>query len=147
MTPAKLRSEVTRAVQLDRQIADLTDELKQLKASLLHEAGTRPEEHVATDGGGWTWTAEGSDGCIARVTAPAPSLKSKIDGEGKAIEKIRSAAGRFFDKLFKATLAYKPVDNFRTEAEALLDRQAGKLIRLCETESSPKVAFETKELA
>lgn len=147
MTPAKLRSEVTRAVALDRQIADLTDELKQLKASLLHEATTRPEEQVTTDGGGWTWTAEGADGCIARVTAPAPSLKSKIDGEGKAIEKVRAAAGRFFDKLFKPTLAYKPVDNFRTEAETLLERQAGKLIRLCESESSPKVAFETKELA
>jgi hypothetical protein len=147
MTDAKLKSLVTAAVRLDRQVTELDEELKAVKAELVAEATSRAEEHVDTDGGGKSWTATGTDGCIARVTFPAPSLKSKIDGEGKGIEKIKAAAGKLFDRLFRPAVTYRPVDNFRTEAAALLGGQAGKLVKLCQTESSPKVAFETKQEA
>lgn len=147
MTEQKLKSLVAEAVRLDRQKEEIDTRLKELKATLVAEAEGREEEHVDTDGGGRSWTATGTDGCIARVTFPAPSLKSKIDGEGKPIEKIRAAAGRVFDKLFRPAVTYRPVDGFRAEAEKLLGRDAGKLIRLCESETNPKVAFETREAA
>lgn len=147
MTDAKLKSMVTEAVRLDRQIREMDDELKELKVQLVAEATGREEEHVETDGGGRSWTSSGTDGCVARVTFPAPTLKSKVDGEGKAIDKIKAAAGKLFDKLFRPSVTYRPVDNFRAEAATLLGKDAGKLIRLCQSESSPKVSFETKEAA
>lgn len=147
MTNTKLTTLVTEAVTLDRQIADLDERLKELKQQLVMEASSREEEHVRTDGGGASWTATGSDGCIARVTFPAPSLKSKIDGEGKAIEKIKTAAGRWFDRLFRPVVSYRPIDNFRAEVETLMGREAKKVVKLVETESNPKVAFETKDAA
>jgi hypothetical protein len=42
-------------------------------------------------------------------------------------------------------VTYKPVDNFREEAAALLGRDAGRLVKLCQSESAPRVSFETKE--
>ena len=42
-------------------------------------------------------------------------------------------------------LAYKPAPNFREEAEALLGKDAKKLIKLCETPGRTSVAFETKD--
>ena len=147
MTPARLKTLIATAVALDREIATKTDELKALKGELLQEALSRPDERNATDGGGWTWTFEGADGCIVRVTAPAPSLKSRIDGEAKGFDKIKDAAGRFFDRLFRPSVSYRLADNFRAEAEELLQRGAGKLIRLCESASPPKVSFETKDPA
>lgn len=146
MTDQKLKQIVTEAVQLDREISDSTDRLKSLKAILVQEAESRPEEHSNTDGGGSSWVARADDGSIARVTFPAPSLKAKIDGDGKTIEKVKAVAGRLFDRLFRPAVTYRPVENFRPEAEQLLGKDATKLIRLVQTESSPKVAFETKEV-
>lgn len=147
MTDHKLRSTVTRAVALDREIATLTDELKALKADLVTEAALRPEDHADTAGGGSSWIAEGNDGCIARVTFPAKKLKSSIPGEGSAITKIREAAGRAFAQLFNQVPAYKPVPNFRELASGILGKDSKKLLKLCESSSSPAVAFETKEAA
>ena len=46
------------------------------------------------------------------------------------------------------TISYKPVENFRTEAAALLPKaEANKLIKLCQTDSAPRVSFETTERA
>jgi hypothetical protein len=92
------------------------------------------------------WTAEGKDGGIARVNFPAPSLKSKIEGEGKAIEKIKQLARTVFSRLFIPTISFKPVENLREEAKALLAKtEATKLIKLCQIESAPRVSFETAE--
>jgi hypothetical protein len=92
--------------------------------------------------------AEGSDGCIARVSFPAPSLKGKIDADGKAVVKIKQLTGSLFSRLFITTISYKPVEGFRTEAAALLPKaEANKLIKLCETASAPRVSFETTERA
>jgi hypothetical protein len=143
MTTTKLRNLVTEAVSLGREIEEKTERLKALKADLITAAGPRAD--TATAGGGRSWIAEGADGCIARVTFPAPKLKASIAGEGSAIEKVRKLAGRFFSLLFDQVPAYKPAANFRQEAEALLGKDARKLIRACETSSSPSVSFETKE--
>lgn len=145
MNDTKLRSTVTRAVEIDRQIAELSDELKELKSDLVTEAALRPEDHTETPGGGSSCVFEGNDGCIARVTFPARKLKSSIPGEGGAISKIREASGKFFHALFAQVPAYKPVPGFREKAEDLLGKDARKLIKACESASSPAVAFETKE--
>lgn len=147
MTTAKLQNLVTEAVSLDREIAEKTERLKSLKADLITEAGTRDDEHTPTAGGGRSWLAEGADGCIARVTFPAPKLKATIAGEGTAIDKVRKLAGNAFARLFNQVPSYKPVANFRDEAETLLGKDARKLIRACESSSSPTVNFETKEAA
>ncbi len=144
----KLQNLVTEAVSLDREISEQTDRLKELKAKLVEAAREHEDELVPTDGGGLRWTAEGNDGCIARVNFPAPSLKSKIDGEGKPIEKIKQLAGALFSRLFIPTISFKPVENFRDESRALLAKaDANKLIKLCQTESAPRVSFETTERA
>jgi hypothetical protein len=147
MTSTKLSALIAEAVETDRQLNLYKDRLAELKAMLITEAESRAEEYTQTDGGGATWSADGDDGCIVRVAFPAPSLKSKIDGEGKAIDKIRAAAGKLFDRLFRQAPSYRPIENFRAEAEQLLGKDARKLIRLCETETAPRVSFETKEAA
>lgn len=142
----KLQNLVTEAVSLDRKIAEQTERLKEFKAQLVEAARERQDELTPTDGGGLRWTADGSDGCIARVNFPAPALKSKIDGEGKTICKIKQFAGAFFSRLFVPTISFKPVENFRDEAKALLAKgDATKLIKFCQTESAPRVSFETAE--
>ncbi len=142
----KLQNLVTEAVSLDREISQHTERLKEIKAQLVEAAREREDELVPTDGGGLRWTAGGNDGCIARVNFPAPSLKSKIEGEGKAIEKIKQLAGAVFSRLFVPTISFKPVENFREEARTLLAKsEATKLIKLCQTESAPRVSFETAE--
>ena len=150
MTASVLRNLVTEAVSLDREINEKAERLKELKAALALEAQTRKTELVRTDGGGARWTAEGSDGCIARVTFPAPSLKGKIDPEGKTIATIKQLTGGVFSRLFTPIHSYKPVEGFRTEAAAILPKaDAKKLIKLCQSASAPRVSFETsaRELA
>ena len=142
----KLQNLVTEAVSLDRKISEQTERLKELKADLVDAAHEREDEHTPTDGGGQRWTVEGTDGCIARVNFPAPTMKSKIEGEGKAIEKIKQLAGSAFSKLFVPAITFKPIEDFREEARALLVKaDANKLIKLCQTESAPRVSFETTE--
>jgi len=142
----KLQNIVTEAVSLDREISEQTERLKELKAQLVEAAREHEDELTPTDGGGLRWTAEGKDGSIARVNFPAPSLKSKIEGEGKSIEKIKQLAGAVFNRIFIPTISFKLVENFREEAKALLAKtEANKLIKLCQTESAPRVSFETAE--
>ena len=99
-----------------------------------------------TDGGGRRWTVEGRDGCIVRVNFPAPTLKAKIDEEGKVIEKIKSLAGGVFTRLFVPAISYRPVQRFREESAVLLSKaDANSLIKLCQSASAPRVSFETTE--
>jgi hypothetical protein len=146
MTDKILKNLVTEAVSLDREINEKANQLKELKAQLVAEARGREGELARTDGGGTRWTAEGSDGSIARVNFPAPTLKSKVDGEGKLIEKIKNLAGIRFGRLFIPTIGYELADSFREDAATLLPKgEANKLIRLCQSASAPRVSFETAE--
>jgi len=143
MTNATLTNLVTQAVSLDREISEKSQILKKLKADLVTEAQARCSEHQSTDGGGASWIAEGADGCVARVAFPAPSLKGCIQSDGLPLQKIKVAAGALFHRLFIPALTYKPVSGFREEAETLLGREARKLIKLCQSDSPPRVSFET----
>ncbi len=146
MTDNILKNLVTEAVSLDREINEKTDRLKELKAELIAEARSRESELVSTDSGGRRWTAEGCDGCIARVSFPAPRLKLKIDEEGKAPEKIKKLAGEAFTRLFVPTISYRPIENFREVATVLLPKtDTNRLIKLCQSASAPRVSFETTE--
>jgi hypothetical protein len=131
---------------LTAKINEKAHRLKELQGKLVAEARSRESELASTDGGGRRWTAEGSDGCVARVTFTASTLKAKIDQEGKVIEKIKSLAGAAFTSLFVPTTSYIPVERFREEAAALLPKtDANKVIKLCQSASAPRVSFETTE--
>jgi hypothetical protein len=129
-----------------REINENAERPKELKEELIAEARRRESDLASTDGGGTRWTTEGSDGCIARVTFPAPTLKAKIDQEGKVIEKIKSLAGAAFTSLFVPATRYRPVERFREKAAVLLpETDANKLITPCQSASAPRVSFETTE--
>ena len=148
MTSEKIRHLVTEAVALDREIAEKTERLKELKERLSVEAESRADEATATDGGGVSLTFEGSDGCVARVTTAGATMKSSIKAEGRDIEKVKAAADRHFPRLFETVLAYKPVANFREEAAALLGAKDGaKLVKLVTNPGKTSISFETKESA
>lgn len=149
MRADKLRETVEAAIAVDQQIQELSGELKRLKDALVQEAKSRPDELGPSEkGDGTTIVFRGIDGHAARVSFPRPSLKATIKGEGKAIEKIRLIAGPAFHRLFDQQPSYKPTaGDFRGLAKDILGKDAKKLISLCETVSSPRVQFETKELA
>lgn len=144
MHDGKLAQKIDEAIRLDRQVRENSEQLKLLKKEIALEAGTRDDEQLRTDGGGWSWTMSASNGCICRVTQPAASLKSTIDGEGKTFDKIRDAAGQHFGRLFQPVTSYKPVAAFREEGASLLGRSFTKLLKLCSSETAAKVQFETK---
>lgn len=145
MTDAKLRAKVYEGVILDRQRAEIDKRLKELKADLIAEAKARSEELEDTGGGGKTIRFEGADGCIAVVTFPARTLKSTLDGEGKTYDKIKDVAGTSLNRLFTPAVVYKPIDGFRDAAASILGRSAARLIKLCESDTKPRVNFETAD--
>jgi len=146
MTENRLREMVRAAVLLDREIAASTELLKAMKKDLVREAETRRDECTPTDGGGLAWTVEGNDGCVARVNFPAPSLKASVDAEKPAGAKLMEMVGSRKDDLFTPVLRWEPVGNFRERVAELFDGSvARRIIRACETESAPRVSFETKD--
>ncbi len=143
MTDAFLKKLVDEAVALHREIAAKSERLKALKAELVTEALRRENDHAATDGGGGRWSTTGTDGCIARVSFPAPALVSTIAAEGEPTDKIRAVTGAAFERLFASANCFKPVANFRAEVAARLPKAAAnKLLKLCLSGSSPRVSFE-----
>jgi hypothetical protein len=147
MTTNKLRSLVAEAVSLDRQRAEIEARLGAIKNDLIAEARTREEEHTATDGGGWSWVAEGNDGCVARVTQEGPKLKATLTTD-KDVAKAKELAGGVFPQLFEPKVGYKLAAGFRQAAENLLGpKVAAKLVRAFSGPGSVKVSYETKEAA
>lgn len=147
MTNEKLKALVTRAVALDRSIAELEAQLKTYKERLTAEAKSRADDATATEGGGKSITFEGADGCIARVTTAGATLKSTIKTGDKNLEKIKALAGRCFGSLFTISGVYRLDTDFRAKADLYLNKDAPKLIRLCESPGKTTVSFETKEVA
>lgn len=145
MTDNRLRTLIDAAVELDREVQDKTERLKELKAQLIAEAESRQEEQRSIEGSdGIKWVYNGNGGCIVRVTFPAAKLKASIDPSSKAGEKVLSIAGTSKLQLFTTRLLLEPVPSFRDLAREILGGKAEKLITLCETTSSPRVEFETK---
>jgi hypothetical protein len=144
MKPKEIQKLVDDAVALHREIAEKSEAFKNLKARLIQQARLQPESLVPTESGGQRWTAEGSDGCIARVSFPAPGLISEIDEDGDKMPEIRALAGDYFRRLFAIVKLYQPVEHFRAKAAALLPvTKAQALIELCENDIAPRVSFET----
>lgn len=147
MNDQKLSLLVAEAVELDRNIAEGQERLKEIKTMLAQEAESRAEDAIPTEGGGTSITFAGRDGCIARVTTAGATLKATIKGEGRDIEKVRAAAGAYFKVLFEPQLAYKPCGDFREVAEHCLGAKDGaKLVKLCTNPGKVTVSFETKEV-
>jgi hypothetical protein len=146
MTTHKLRKLIDEAVELDRQIRDAEAALKDTKAKLMGEALTRPEEHVATAGGGWSWQYAGDSGAICRVTQEGDKLKSSVSTE-KDVAALKDAAGEAgFRALFVPAICYKPVARIREEAPALLDKPGlRKLWKVLTGKGRVTVGFETKK--
>ena len=144
MNKTTLRKLVTKTVALHRDIAEKNEQLKSLKAALVEEARKHPAQQLPTDSGGTRWTAEGNDGCIARVSFPAATLISEIAADSDLVEPCKAIAGESFTKLFTPVKIYQLAEDFRAEVKALLpEAKAEELTKLCENEASPRVSFET----
>lgn len=143
MTAARLQTIVAEAVAIDREIRTREVRLRELKTLIVEEARRRGEAASPTEHGGSSIVLEG-EGDVARVTFPAPAIKSRIDEESRDFPAIRQTAGKHFDQLFTPSGQFHPVPEFRALAEALCGRAAGKLIKLCSRASAATVAFETK---
>ena len=149
MNDATIKMLVAEAVRLDREIEGAKTRLKEIKAELINAACKREDaERVATEGGGWSWTAQGADGAIARVTVPGPALRSTIDPATKVGAKILARFGDAVKRLFVKRVVYVPVPEFRALVEQeFAPAQASKLIESCEQDRQPSVSFETAERA
>jgi hypothetical protein len=146
MTEIQIKRLVNEAVLLHRDIAIRTDRLKTLKADLVREARRHEHEFTPTENGGSRWSVTGNNGCIARVNFPAPALVPLIDSETETFDHVLALAGESLDRLFASVHFLRPVADFRDEVRAALPTaEAGKLIELCQTTSSPRVSFETAQ--
>ena len=146
MTEIQTRRLVNEAVLLHRDIAIRTERLKGLKADLVREARRHEHEYTPTEGGGSRWSVTGNNGCIARVSFPAPALVSHLDSESETFDLVLGLAGESLDRLFVSKYYLRPIPEFREEVSAALPSvEAGKLIDLCQTTSSPRVSFETAQ--
>jgi hypothetical protein len=145
MNENKLKQLVAEAVCLDREISIQQERLKDLKARLVAEAQSRLAATGDSPPARTAFTFHGVNGDVARISLPGPSLKARMDDGGRAFAKIKTIAGRFFPALFVPSVVYTPVARFRSEAGLLLGRNASRLIRLCESDSHPRVCFETKQ--
>jgi hypothetical protein len=146
MNQTKIAGLVSQAVKLDREIAEKSEHLKRLKGQLLAAARGGLQPTTPTEGGGWSLTFEGADGCVARVTQPADKLKNSIDAEKPAGARLMMLVGRLKEELFTPSLKYVPVENFRTRVASLFPpATASRILQAATGESSPTVSFETKE--
>ena len=146
MTEIQVKRLVNEAVLLHRDIAIRTERLKTLKADLVREARRHEHEFTPTENGGSRWSVTGNNGCIARVNFPAPALVPLIDSETETFDHVLALAGESLDRLFASVHFLRPVADFRDEVRAALPTaEAGKLIELCQTTSSPRVSFETAQ--
>ena len=148
MTKEKLQKLVDDAVALHREVATKTEALKALKAALVCEAEKHPEAHVPNERGSKRWTARGTNGCIARVSFPAASLIAAIEGSSEQAQQCQEIAGEQFRRLFATVKSYQPVDDFRVQVATLLPAPSAEaLIAVLESESAPRVSFETAKRA
>lgn len=146
MTKEKLQLKVTEAVNLDREIAEMTEQLKLLKSELFKVA--KEATKTPTIGGGWSVVLMGNDGCVARITRPGSKLKASLDGGSTAWGQILTLLGDKHRHLFETQAKYAPIDNFRTElASMCVGVDERKVLKLVTGDSSVTVSFETKEAA
>jgi hypothetical protein len=148
MNNAKLTAKVTEAVLLDREIAEKTERLKELKAQLIVEAQGSSVEKTETDGGGWSAEFTADDGSIARVTQPGQKLKASVDAESDTWNKLRELKVPGIINLFNPAVKYVTMPLFREELAAKFEKPVQtKILKLMTVKSAATVNFETKEAA
>lgn len=146
MTKSMIAETVDKAIVLDRRIKELKTNFDELKGALISEASGRPDEHAPTEGGGASVTFPGSDGCVAVVTFPADRPKSEIDPAAKSGKKLIERLGRHAARLLESVQFYRPAKDFRDAVHDLWPmRDAERIIAAFETDSTPRVSFETAE--
>lgn len=122
--PDTLRAKIRRGRDLDLEIKAKSEELKLIKGEL---AKLGAGEHV------------GTDGAVALVIYPAPSIKPSEETVDSLKGKLEAGV---FRKLFDRLVLYKPKKGFREIAGALLShRESEEVIGVCEVENSPQVRF------
>lgn len=121
---SEFRSLIRRGRDLDRNIKAQSEELRGIKEKLI-AAGAG--DHA------------GTDGAMAKVTLPGPTLKPSV----QAVETVRARLGSlYFARVFTPTVVHKPVKGFREIITALLGAApAAELIAACEEPSAPQVRF------
>lgn len=139
---------VDKAIDLDRQRRVIDKELEEIEAQLIaHATANRKEDGEVTDGGGWTVDVIGASGEVAKVVQAGPSMKSLKD-ESKDLLALRQVLGATFKELYRPELAYKPVDDIRDAAKALLDTPTRRqFTKLAQKAGSLRVAYNTKKTA
>lgn len=148
LNDVELQILVMEAIDLDRTVQAETERLKEMKAKLVEQALLRSEDALATDGGGWSLMFDGAEGSIARVTQPGEKLKASIDATKKPGQKVMTLVGKHRETLFIKVVKYAPVPDFRALLGGLFNAATKKkILRICESESTPTVGFETKEVA
>ena len=157
MSNDALKKMIGLMVRLDRQISLRERHLKSLKAALTREARLRKADHTKTDGGGWSWTFDGTAGNVARVTKHGDTLRSEINGGSELLDEVVSICvnlnaptledeRRDFNQLFDRIVKYIPVADIRKKAaEVLGEPKAEKLIHLITNAGKTSVSFETKQ--
>ena len=145
MTDNILKSLVTEAVSLDREINEKADRLKELKAELVAEARSRENELAPTDEAVGVGLQKAGTAALSASTSPR--RRSRRDRRGReSHRKIQDLAGGVFTRLFVPAISYRPVQRFREEAAVLPPKaDANSLIKLCQSASAPRVSFETTE--
>ena len=143
-----LKTLVTEAVLIDRNLHRLSDRLRTLKQQIIAAAAISRRAHQRTRGGGSSWIAEGFDGCIARVSFPGASLRPQVDPGSTVGARLLEKLGARKDELLLPVLIYEPVEQFRERVRRLFEAaQSRQIIAACELPTPPRIAFETKAAA
>lgn len=162
MNTKQIADLVTSAIDLDRTIGELTQELNELKARLVDEArahlsevgiiGQAVPEERSVEGSSYTFQDDAGQSAV--ISFPVPGLirsfwlhqeraYRKKEGETIEIPKLVPLAGKHFGKLF--AVQYKPAKAFRELCPVLLGAKGGPpMVDLCCEPSSPRVSFKTK---
>ncbi|MDD3885377.1 MAG: hypothetical protein PHI35_00715 [Victivallaceae bacterium] len=143
-TPAEISALVAAGIFHERVLKAAEKNLNAIKRELIEAAQDRPDDLLPTEGGGHSLTFEADDGSAACVMFPARTLKAAINPETKDGAKIMDTLRESKDDLFTPVLLYAPVEKFRDKVRELFNKRvADSIIKKCESDSSPRVAFET----
>ncbi|HWN09764.1 MAG TPA: hypothetical protein VNO50_10935 [Pyrinomonadaceae bacterium] len=160
MTSSQIAALIQLGARLDKQIADKTSDLNEIKAKVRAHAenAVRKREGIPQDQpvAGQQWEGEGTDGVFCQVSFPEDKLVSPIVFIGDVANRyedkklvplgadIKKLAGDKFDNLFAPL--YRPAKAFRDLVPLLLpkaDRQP--LLEAMSEPSSPRVSFKLKK--
>lgn len=140
MKDSEISALVDEAGALDVECKAKYKRLSDIKRALQDEATARPEAHEEGKKGGKHWIFDGEKHRVT-VTFPDPSISLGDEG----VNAVKEVVGDDFPKLFERSTVFKPVKGFRELLGALLTKvKARKVLKICEVEASPRVAFAAR---